>query len=343
MTKCMTDNLPDFLDRTGNLLIHLLDGCNLRCKHCYLNAHENGKHLLPLDLVKRTLTEAHELGIKSVQLSGGEPFLHPHIHEILRSTIGKTFAVTMSTNGTLIDDESAELLAKMRASIVTSIDGPAAYHDTFRGKKGSFAKAEECIARLVDLGIPVKIVTTVCKDSSKYIDWCADWAFKMKAKSLQFQPLESIGRGKEIKNKRLKEERLHDLFIRVNDLVVFYAPKGLQIKMTYKSRDFMIAHPCTAFVCNGKGCHRGVEKELKKIVIREDGSILPELVDIDRQFSIGNLFNDTLKNNLLTYLNEGYPRFDRLCRAVYNDAVLNNPSPLIPWNEILTERSRTFR
>lgn len=343
MKTPLTDNLFDFLNRTGNLLIHLLDRCNLHCKHCYLNAYENGKHVLPLDLVKRTLDEANELGIKSVQLSGGEPFLYSHILEVLKSTIGKNFTVTLSTNATLIDDESAELLAEINARVVTSIDGPADYHDMFRGKRGSFAKAENGIARLVELGVPIKIVTTVCKDSLKYIDWCADWAYKIKAKALQFQPLENIGRGKGIENKRLQGERLNDLFINLNDLAVFYAPKGLQIKMTYQSRDFMIAHPCTAFVCNGKGCHRGVEKELKKIVIREDGSILPELVDIDRQFSIGNLFNDTLKNNLLVYLNEGYPCFDRLCREVYNDTVLNNPSPLIPWNEILTERSRTFR
>ncbi|MCP4978031.1 MAG: radical SAM protein [Maribacter sp.] len=343
MKKNLKDNFIDFVDRTGSLLIHLLDRCNLLCKHCYLNAYENGKHVLPLDLVKRTIDEANELGIKSVQLSGGEPFLYPHICEVLKSTIGKNFIVTISTNGTLIDDESAALLAETHAHIVTSIDGPEDYHDMFRGRKGSFAKAEDGIARLVDLDIPVKIVTTVCKDSLKYISWCADWAYKIKAKTIQFQPLENIGRGKGIENKRLLEESLHDLFIHVNDLAVFYAPKGLQIKMTYKSRDLMIAHPCTAFVCNGEGCHRGVEEELKKIVIREDGSILPELVDIDKHFSIGNLFNDTLKNNLLIYLNEGYPRFDRLCREVYSDTVLNNPSPLIPWNEILTERSRTFR
>jgi MoaA/NifB/PqqE/SkfB family radical SAM enzyme len=341
--KLQTENLIVFLNRTGNLLIHLLDRCNLRCKHCYLNAHENGKQVLPLDLVKRTIDEASELGIKSVQLSGGEPFLYPHILEVLKSTIGKNFTVTISTNGTLIDDESAKLLAEINARIVTSIDGPADYHDMFRGKRGSFAKTEDGITRLVNLGIPIKIVTTVCEDNLNYIDWCAEWAYKINAEAIQFQPLENIGRGKGIESNRLQRERLHDLFIRLNDLAVFYAPKGLQIKMTYQSRDFMIAHPCTAFVCNGKGCHRSVEKELKKIVIREDGSILPELVDIDRRFAIGNLFDDTLKNNLLVYLKKGYPYFDHLCREVYNDTVPNNPSPLIPWNEILTERSRTFR
>jgi MoaA/NifB/PqqE/SkfB family radical SAM enzyme len=288
------------------------------------------------------MEEANDLGIKSVQLSGGEPFLYTNLNEVLKSTKGKNFTVTISTNGTLIDDRSAELLAEINARVVTSIDGPEIYHDIFRGRRGSFAKAENGIARLVDLGIPIKIVTTVCNDNLKYIDWCANWAYKIKAGAIQFQPLERIGRGKGIENNRLQEEKLHDLFIKLNDLVAFYTDKDFKVTMTYQSREFMTAHPCTAFVCNGKSCHRGVEKELKKIVIREDGSILPELVDIDRKFSIGNLLKDTLKNNLLAYLNEGYPRFDRFCRRVYQDMVLNSSSPLISWNEILTERSRTF-
>jgi sulfatase maturation enzyme AslB (radical SAM superfamily) len=345
--KHLPENLEEFLNRTGNLLIHLLDACNLKCKHCYLNASsQKRKYMLPFDLLKRTIDEAHDLGIKSIQFTGGEPLLYPYIQEVLELTKGKNFKVALSTNGTLMDDKHAALLAEINACVVASIDGPAAYHDRFRGKRGSFAKTEDGIARLVDSGVEVKIVTTVCEDSLKYIDWCAEWACKMKVEVLQFQPLENIGRGKKIENNRLSEEKLHDLFIHLNDLAVSYLPKGLQIRMTYQSRDFMVAHPCTAFVCNGKYCHRGVEKELKKIVIREDGTILPELVDIDRQFSIGNLYKDTLKNNIVNYLYNGYngyARFDRLCREVYNDTVVNYPAPLIPWNEILTERSRLIK
>lgn len=338
-----TDNLTAFVQRTGNVLVHLLDRCNLHCRHCYLDAHENGTRMLPLELVKRTIDEANQLGIKSVQFSGGEPLLYPHIADVLQSATGKSFSLAVSTNGTLIDDESAKLLSESNARIVTSIDGPEEYHDRFRGKKGSFKKTVDGVARLVSRGVPVKIVTTVCDDSLKYIDWCADLAYEMNVNNLQFQPLESVGRGEEIAGQRLPPEKLTDLFIQLNDLAAFYSQKGLQITMTYKSRDFMIAHPCTAFVCNGKNCHRGVEKELKKIVIREDGSILPELVDIDRQFAIGNLFDNTLTNSLLQYLIEGYPRFDRFCREVYYSTVPNNPSPLIPWNEILSGKSRKTR
>jgi Fe-coproporphyrin III synthase len=340
MSESPEKYLPIFLKRTGNLLIHLLNKCNLSCNHCYLDAGADGTKKLPLDLVMRTLDEADSLELSSVQLSGGEPFLYPDIHKILQTTVGKKFGLTVSTNATSIDDESMRILAEKKARVVTSIDGPAEYHDVFRGKSGSFAKTESTVGRLISNAVPVKIVMTVCEDSMKYLEWCAQWAFAMKAQGLQFQPLENIGRGICIDDLKLSEERLNDLFIIAKDFAAHYAPKGLQISLTYQSRDFMIAHPCTAFVCNGKNCHRAVEKELKKIVIREDGMILPELVDIDRRFAIGNIFTDTLKNNLISYLEDGYGKFDRFCREVYEEVVRSYPSPLVPWNEILSEKSR---
>jgi len=335
-------SLSEFLGRTGNLLIHLLDTCNLQCRHCYLNASPMGRHILPLDLVLRTMEEADALGIKAVQLSGGEPLLHPHIDAILNAARGKQYLLSLSTNGTLIDDHIADLLSEINAYIVASIDGPAVSHDSFRGRQGCFDQAEGGIGRLIDRGLNVRIVTTVCEDNYAQIDWCAAWAHGMKAAVLQYQPLEHFGRGRTIYSRALTEERIHDLFLHLNDLAVSYSPKGLKITMTYRSREFMIAHPCSAFVCNGKNCHRGVEKELKKIVIREDGTILPELVDIDRRFSIGNLYEASLRDSIVHFLDHGYSSFDRLCRQVYDEVVVNGSSPLIAWNEILSERSRTF-
>lgn len=337
-----SEEIAEFISRTGNLLIHLLDTCNLHCKHCYLDASQHKNTVLPLYLVKSVIDEADNLGIKSVQFSGGEPFLYPDLYAVLASTQAKKFNVSLSTNGTLINDKIAELLAQMNIFVVVSIDGPPTYHNNFRQREGSFEQTADGIARLIDYGVAFKIVTTVCEDNFQYIDWCAEWAHQMKAAVLQFQPLESVGRGKMLETNRLKEERLYDLFIKASDLAVYYHSKGMKITLTYQSKDMMIAHPCMAFVCNGKECHRGVEKELKKIVIREDGTILPELVDIDRHFTIGNLYQATLKDNILRYLKDGYLRFDQLCREVYQDVVPQYPSPLVPWNEILTERSKSY-
>jgi len=343
MAKEDSDSLKIFLQRTGGLLVHLLNKCNLYCEHCYLDSDSQKNVSLPIDLINNMVQEAECLGIKLVQFSGGEPFLYPHIEDVLKLSTGKKFKLIVSTNSTLIDGFRANLLAKAKAHVVTSIDGPENYHNAFRGKKNAFEDVLKGINQLIKFDIPIKVVMTVSKENVQHIDWCVKWAYEMGVKNIQFQPLESVGRGNKISFKQLEEEDLLDLFIQLKDLSAQYDSKGLKVTMTYKSRDFMLEHPCTAFVCNGKKCHRGVEKELKKIVIREDGLILPELVDIDKRFAIGDLFKNTLEKNLINYLNgEGYARFDKLCREVYNDTVPNNPSPLISWNEILTKRSYDF-
>lgn len=40
---------------------------------------------MPLDLALRTINEAAALGMKSMQLSGGDPLLYPHLVELIRA------------------------------------------------------------------------------------------------------------------------------------------------------------------------------------------------------------------------------------------------------------------
>jgi len=334
------EDISVFIQRTGNLLIHLLNTCNLSCQHCYLNADKYSKKMIPYDLVVDILEEADDLSMKSVQFSGGEPFLFPKIFELLESANNKSYFLTVSTNGTLINERAAERLADLNIKIVTSIDGPAEYHDRFRAKIGAFAQTEKAIKLLVQKNVPVKLVATICRDNLDTIDWLAEWALSMGVESIQFQPLEKIGRGANIESKRLQGEELHDLFIRLNDAAVLCQGEKMKLTMTYQSREYMLAHPCSAYVCNGKKCHRGIEKELKKIVIREDGAILPELVDIDRKYAIGNIFDNTLTHSIKNFLEQGYAEFDHLCRTVYKDSVINSSGPLVAWGELLIERSK---
>jgi hypothetical protein len=41
------------------------------------------------------------------------------------------------------------------------------------------------------------------------------------------------------------------------------------------------------------------------------------------------------------YLDHGYSRFDRLCRTAYADMVADWPMAVVPWDQIVAERSRS--
>jgi MoaA/NifB/PqqE/SkfB family radical SAM enzyme len=345
ITMSVSDDLiwPPLPHQPGVLLIHLLNHCNLRCQHCYLEASPSQNTQLPLKLVIRSLSEVEQLGIATVNLSGGEPFLYPELPEVLTFVSKQqSFGLHISTNGTLIGEKEIALLKNSGASVQVSIDGPEEFHDRFRGCKGAFHRASQGIQQLVAAEVPVTIVITLCQDNLVWLAWLAEWAARRAVERISVQPLLQLGRGSEIHEKKLSEEQLCDLFLQLSDLGHAYRFQGLRFGLAYRTRQFLLAHPCAAYVCNGPQCHRKVKKEIKKLVIREDGTVLPEIPTLNSAFAIGNLLDGTLSELVARYFTEGYAEFDRLCRTVYEDVIPTWSSPIIPWDEIVSERSWTF-
>ena len=329
--------------RPGVILFHLLGRCNLFCNYCYMNAEKSRVDILPLKLVERTIKEANHLGIEGIWLSGGEPFLYPGLKKIIRIAEKEDkLKINLSTNGTLIRKKEAEFLKGRNLTVGVSLDGPSSYHDKVCGIDGAFERAIKGIEHLLSAGVQTSVVSVICKDNLDMLPWLVRWAAKKGVQSLTAQPLLNLGRCSDIKDKTLTQDQLCDLAIQLSDFAQTFEPRGLQLAMAYRPKRFLEEHPCAAYVCNGEHCHRGVEKEIKKIVIREDGMVLPETPMIDHRFAIGNLHDATLKDLLIHYFDNGYAQFDRLCRTVYEEVMPTWIAPLIPWTEILSERSWTF-
>ena len=119
------------------LLLLVNRGCNLRCSFCDLWQ----EHIhMPTDRVLALLDEAVAIGVKTLVLTGGEPFLHPGLFTIVAAAKGKGLAVNITTNGTRIDARWDELIASGVDSLSFSLDGLAPTHDRLRGQPGAFAR-----------------------------------------------------------------------------------------------------------------------------------------------------------------------------------------------------------
>lgn len=62
--------------------IELTTACPLRCPQCYCSL-EGGKHI-PLQTAITRLRQAKALGVKHVELSGGETLCYPHLYELIQ-------------------------------------------------------------------------------------------------------------------------------------------------------------------------------------------------------------------------------------------------------------------
>jgi len=112
--------------------------CNLRCVFC---GQQNGMFAGPCDELKREdwFRLAGELPAGTeVTLWGGEPLLCDYFADLARDLFRRGCRLRIVTNGTLID-RHAEVLNECFDVINVSLDGPAEYHDRFRGE-GVFAK-----------------------------------------------------------------------------------------------------------------------------------------------------------------------------------------------------------
>lgn len=141
--------------------------CNIRCAHCFISCGPTNRSfgLLDLDTVRRRLDEGAALGVRELYFTGGEPFLHPEIVEILELALAYA-PTTVLTNGMLLRDRHLAPLARAAEEsrygleFRVSIDGfDAASHDAIRGE-GSFDAAVAGLGRLLDHGF-LPIVTAV--------------------------------------------------------------------------------------------------------------------------------------------------------------------------------------
>jgi molybdenum cofactor biosynthesis enzyme MoaA len=83
----MSDKPADRTYPLNQIYFYLTEGCNLRCRHCWIapkyQSEGNTYPALDLDLFKSIIEQAKLLGLTGVKLTGGEPLLHPAINEIL--------------------------------------------------------------------------------------------------------------------------------------------------------------------------------------------------------------------------------------------------------------------
>ena len=79
--------------------LEILQKCLNNCLHCSSNSCHNSKAILRLDTIKQIIDDIVYLGAKRLCLSGGEPFLHPDIIEIVEYATQKGLILDVYSSG----------------------------------------------------------------------------------------------------------------------------------------------------------------------------------------------------------------------------------------------------
>ena len=284
------------------LFFELTKSCNLKCKHCGSSCPTvDAKHIVPTEKLKEVVDEVTSVMPKRqlmFVMTGGEPLLRPDWFEICSYIGNKGYSWGMTTNATLIDDETIEKLREAKlASIGISLDGLKESHEALRQVPGCFDKAVTAIDKLVKSKYfrAVQIITVVSTLNIGELEQIYNLVKSLGVDSWKLTAIEPIGEARSNKSLFLSNNQYIELldFIKskreLNELDVTYGcahqfPEEYEEKVRYKR-----------FIC-GSGTFVAS--------IDSDGNILPCL-DVDRRELVtqGSIYEDS-------FLDTWYNKFE---------------------------------
>jgi uncharacterized protein len=128
-----------------SLCLHVAHDCNLRCKYCFADTGDfgGGRELMSAETGRKAIDFAIKGSRKrhnlEIDLFGGEPLVNfDVVKEIVRyarqreKETGKNIKLTLTTNGTLLNDENIKFLNDNHIMLVLSLDGGKEMHDRMR-------------------------------------------------------------------------------------------------------------------------------------------------------------------------------------------------------------------
>ncbi|MHA8073858.1 GTP 3',8-cyclase MoaA [Aquirufa sp. HETE-40SA] len=166
---------PQLLDNHGRELTYLrlavTDRCNLRCTYCmpadgitYMPERE----LMSWEEMFRLTRILHEMGIKKVRITGGEPFVRNGLLDFLTNLAGlKDLEICLTTNGVFIGEYLGALKKLGVRHINLSLD--SIDRDRFQQitRRDDFAKVYANLIRLIEAGFQVKINAVVMQGKNE--------------------------------------------------------------------------------------------------------------------------------------------------------------------------------
>lgn len=144
------------------MCLHIAHACNLGCKYCFagkgeycgpaaLMSYQVGKDAL--DYLVKNSGNRHNL---EVDFFGGEPLMNWDVVKDLvaygrsiEKEHNKRFRFTLTTNGTLLNDDILEFANKEMSNLVLSIDGRKEVHDNMRPFRDGRSSYDEILPKYI--------------------------------------------------------------------------------------------------------------------------------------------------------------------------------------------------
>jgi uncharacterized radical SAM superfamily Fe-S cluster-containing enzyme len=184
-------------------LVEICDACNLRCPVCYAESGPDRQAYRDLAQIERMLDAVvrNETHPDVVQISGGEPTLHPQFFEVLDLAKARPIRHLMvNTNGLKIADSEAftERLAGYMPDFEVYLQFDSFEREPLMQLRGADLRGvrQRALERLNRLGVSTTLVVTLKKGlNDGEIGKIIEFALEQPAvRGVTFQPVQEAGR-----------------------------------------------------------------------------------------------------------------------------------------------------
>ncbi len=287
--------------------IEIIRKCPNKCIHCSSFSSELCSEIIPLDVFKKTIFGAKQLGLQTVCFSGGEPFLHPQIvdmilfvHELgINSYIYSSGIFMKEGMRGPIPERILDNIAGKVTKIIFNIEASEENtYDFFMGTHGCFAFLGESIKRTVKAGIIAEGHFVPNKINKDQIEHTLEYCAQLGVSKVSFLRLVMHGRAYENRESiALSKEELSEIKQR--------------LKRVKDENSFNIRIGVPLLSEEDESC---CEAAAGKLNIRYDGKVFPcEVFKNNRVKPLekcrpDSIFDDSIEN---IYLNSEYLRKTR--------------------------------
>lgn len=150
----------------SEISIEILQRCPNRCIYCSSHSNPQATHIISFEIIKNIIDDAKSLGCKTVCLSGGEPFLHPQILDIISYIAKQQLICYVYTSGIYMKDEVysslpneyIEAIRGMVDKVIFNVeaDSSALYDQIMGTDVGGFDMMKKSINDCVSSGLVVE-------------------------------------------------------------------------------------------------------------------------------------------------------------------------------------------
>jgi uncharacterized radical SAM superfamily Fe-S cluster-containing enzyme len=194
---------PDHEQHSCLTLVEICDACNLTCPICYAGSGQHRTEFRTLDQIEAMLdcVVRNEKQPDVVQISGGEPTLHPDFFRVLEMCKERPIRHLMvNTNGIRIaqDEDFARRLADFMPQFEIYLQFDSLQREPLMQLRGADLRSirEKALDRLNKLGVSTTLVVTVERSvNDGELGAIVDYALKQPAvRGVRFQPVQQAGR-----------------------------------------------------------------------------------------------------------------------------------------------------